>query len=919
MTGLGRIVCALTLVAAIGPSAYSADDTPPTAAGGSTAEQLVRELGSPVFTVREKATQALWKLGEKARPALEGAAKGGDAEVAQRAREVLDKFDAGIFPDTPPAVLHQIREFRSGLLDKQHAAVKALVRLGEPGLPNLRLLLLKETYPESRDGLFETLTVALRSEVPKLIVAGHLDRAEAMLALNTLGPSDAGLMDYALFVKMRGRSEQAIAELERSGPERSKALVFVLREAGRLERAKAVAAAVAKADPSFHGTYDSLLEDVGAWGELVGRVDGRVNSPDGLRLFRLRQAGRTKEADELAAAQKDDLDTQSGVDSATLALMLNDRPLDGIARLKAHRNAPHILADVLAARMEFKDALDLVAGSPKLDAASGEELAALRQLYASRRGRLLWQLGRRDAAAQVFGQAFDRIKAAGDPTSQALTQLIRAEVRAGRFDLACEHLGATLAAAEADGVRVLPSRPQDGFEMLFESDAEAAQDLWVILRRRKASSEAPGETMKMVRRLITGTANKSDVEEAVKADKLTVTIGDSTWGAEVRALTMSAVFRAAGRPEEALRALVQAADKPITLAAVEFEENNYGGAREYGFGSRSWVFGTDERFRFWLELGDLLSEQGRHREAADRFEQGWKRYPDNPLLLYLSGRALVKAGDEQTGRRRIDLSHWVALGSARMRGRFLEELVTRGFAADARRERELVRETGWVSELFVGNVWNQVGRASVLLKEYDAAAAANRRAIHYLLRTPGVSYVEGHAYLSVPQAVRGYTARALLAAGKADEAVALAKECLAVMPGNSDLVIALVPELDKRGRTKDADDLFRLVWDAYGRVIRDNPDSAWARHSAAWLAAGCRRELNEASKLAAKAVELEPGMKSYKEAVAELHFRRGDREKAVALMADLATADRRSFHYKRQLDRYRTADAASPLPESDDD
>jgi len=208
---------------------------------------------------------------------------------------------------------------------------------------------------------------------------------------------------------------------------------------------------------------------------------------------------------------------------------------------------------------------------------------------------------------------------------------------------------------------------------------------------------------------------------------------------------------------------------------------------------------------------------------------------------------------------------------------------------------------------------------SLLLKDYEAAAAANRRAIHYLLRTPDVTYVEGHAYLTVPLSVRGYEARALLAAGKVDEAIARAKECLAVMPGNSDLVIGLVPELDRLGHTKEADGLFRLVWDAYARVIRDNPDSAWARYSAAWLAAGCRRELDKAVELATKAAELEPGLRSYKEAVAELYFRRGEREKAVTLMAELAAADRRSFHYKRQLERYRTADAASPLPEVDDD
>src|SRR6478672_1698559 len=129
MSGLARSFCALMLTAVMvtaAPSADSASPNPATAPAAPTPAQLIKDLASPVFKVREQATKTLWQLGEKARPSLEAATRGGDAEVAQRAREVLDKFDAGIFADTPPAVLREIREFRSGLLEKQHAAVMSL-------------------------------------------------------------------------------------------------------------------------------------------------------------------------------------------------------------------------------------------------------------------------------------------------------------------------------------------------------------------------------------------------------------------------------------------------------------------------------------------------------------------------------------------------------------------------------------------------------------------------------------------------------------------------------------------------------------------------------------------------------------------------------------------------------------------------
>jgi tetratricopeptide (TPR) repeat protein len=139
------------------------------------------------------------------------------------------------------------------------------------------------------------------------------------------------------------------------------------------------------------------------------------------------------------------------------------------------------------------------------------------------------------------------------------------------------------------------------------------------------------------------------------------------------------------------------------------------------------------------------------------------------------------------------------------------------------------------------------------------------------------------------------------------------------MPGYSELVIAMVPELDRLGRKKEADELFKLVWDAYGAVVEKHPNSGWARYSAAWVAAGCRRELDAALTHAKKAVELDPELRSHQEALAEVHFRRGERDQALKLMRELAAADRRNHHYKRQLDRYQAGDVNSPLPDADDD
>lgn len=906
-------------------------------------DELVKELAHESFAVRDRAAKELWKMGERARPALKKAAAGDDPEASEKAREILGKFDRGVYFDTDPEALRIMRDFRGGVLDKQKIAITTLVRMREKGLPTLRILLQEKQPPDVRGHIFEHLANTLRKEVPIVLFDGKPEVAEEMLVLNTLGTWtwaaehnvyqwSPGMLDYAVLVHLRGRGKQVAAELEARKPidehvdlATKRALIFAYKAAGEMKKAREVTEKLAEAeasDPHIQAILDSLLEDSGAWADLYKRTDSlRVNSLDGLKMFRLRMAGQAKEADAIGDTARDADDftgTGFGIDPQTMALMLNGRELDGIERMREKKNAPHILADVLSARLEFKEALSKVGdGLDKANDPDGElPQSYLATQYAARKGRLLAQLGQREAAVQVFNQTAEKLTL--PQTQSQFYQVIRAEVRAGFPDLAAAHLGAFLAATGREGGEPITfSGSQNPFEALFDADADSAQYWWITLRQNKPEAEKPAETMKRVRRLLTGKATPGDQDIAWKAAAKEFPTPDPTTPAGfTRAAAVAAAYRANGKVEQAIETLAAAADK--FAKASESTGESEEGTRGFGRGARSWVFGTDERIRLWVDLGDMLSDAGKHGEAAKRYEQGWRRFPENPVPLYHSGRALIAAGDAKEGRRRIELAHWVSLGNARIRGRFLEELLDRGSLTEVRKERDLIRESGWVSELFIGNVWNQVGRASLRLKDYNGAADATRRAIHYLLRTPGITYVEGYAYLTVPQAVRVHSARGLVASGKIDEGIALAKDCLKAMPGNVDVPFGMVTLLEKADRKKDADAIFLQVWDVYAGLIKEHPESAWARYCAAWLAAGCKRELDTALVHAKKAHELDPESKSYREALAEVHFRKGDRDKAVPLMKELSAADPRNHHYRRQLERYSTGAIDSPLPETED-
>jgi tetratricopeptide (TPR) repeat protein len=157
-------------------------------------------------------------------------------------------------------------------------------------------------------------------------------------------------------------------------------------------------------------------------------------------------------------------------------------------------------------------------------------------------------------------------------------------------------------------------------------------------------------------------------------------------------------------------------------------------------------------------------------------------------------------------------------------------------------------------------------------------------------------------------------ARAALAAGKLEAVRSEAEACLALTPGNLDLAILLVPELAKRGRTEDADTVYSRAAKAYADLCQSHPQSAFAHNSAAWLAACCRRDLASAQTHAEKAMALAPKFAGYRDTLAEVHFQRGDRAKAIALMKECQRMEPKNQYFVKQMQRFEAGDPSVPPP-----
>ncbi|MCS7049883.1 MAG: hypothetical protein NZ483_11405 [Verrucomicrobiae bacterium] len=209
-----------------------------------------------------------------------------------------------------------------------------------------------------------------------------------------------------------------------------------------------------------------------------------------------------------------------------------------------------------------------------------------------------------------------------------------------------------------------------------------------------------------------------------------------------------------------------------------------------------------------------------------------------------------------------------------------------------------------------------------------------RLIVSSLLQTPSVETKTLLAQLaqrlpSVEQRIVVFAPVGELMLGQVLESVAAdmppRDEKLAALIEGLDLYLAVVPEdlttplnlvvwLREHG-----EDRARPVVELAARVQQQRleraPDSAELHNNLAWLLAVSRVRLDEALHHAQRAVELEPRQPAYLDTLAEVHFQRGDRQKALELIARCIELDPESTYFRDQEQRFRDGKPETPPPD----
>jgi tetratricopeptide (TPR) repeat protein len=843
----------------------------------SEKEKIARwviQLGDNEFERREEASQKLWEAGQAAEPALREVADSTDAEVARRARDILERFKWGIYPDTPKKIVDLITRYQSGDRGAGGSIIKELFENGSAGCKAVLKIARAEEDAGVRRRLFSQISSEMPRSVPRLLAEDNFETLELLVDTTLEHDVRTGTNNYVAFWLLRGKLAERIAQYQArtaKEPGDHKAweiLAYLHRANGDLKAARAAAENAERTD-----LVDALLLEAGAWKELADRPVGTETTHEserlGLRAVYHRLAGDSKGFEDAVKALRK-LGSEGKNDEGTAflvakALFLNDRPADALEFLA--RSADRTTAfEVLAARMNIHEALSLA----EKERAGGKQRAELELLAA----RTLWSLGEKEKASEVFASYGERIKA--DTEGSWFETLVDSEIRTAQKEKAF-----------ADAAKVLSLPKEQGWQnrllpKLFPGKGDAAGVWWTYLRRRETARE-PGKVLREIDDILRGKLPAARVKELIAGGESLRASEFTPEEADQLALAMAAAARAVGEEELAKRVL----EKSATAATLE-------------------------------KLGDLLAEDKQWKAAAESYRRAWEVDRQKPLPLFLWGRALKLAGDEAEGRRRMEQSHWLPLGNEESRHQFVVALGERGLVQESRRENELLGRVSQPASYYAGESVRRKALDAQSHRDYLRAADGEERAMLRCLRTY-VSFVQAPAYVAVPAKVHRARARGLLAAGKLDEAVREAKRCLDSLPGDVDVPILLSAGLEKAGRKQDADELFARVNGVLAEICKDYPKCSWAHNSVAWLGACCARDLDAALAHARRAVELDPDAAGYRDTLAEVYFQLGDKAKAVEAQKKAIELAPKKPYYTKQLQRIESGDRSAPRPPEEDD
>jgi len=859
--------------------------------------QWIQQLGDTDFEVREKAADSLWRSGLAAEEALKKALTSEDVEIRRRAEEILGRFRLGIYPDSPKQVIDLAAEYSAADASVRGPIMRKFLDLGNQGLRALHRLLAQED-PAVRREMVDQFAGILPGSLMGLYRVKDLDeKALEDLVLLVGQHGQRGQAVLAGWAMATGRDKDWLGKITKQqapfqGWEKKRLLeatAWLARASGNGPAAVAAARELVKVAPPEVNRFGqqqgettnskallmSLLMEQSNWAELNTISPGDENDPGeklGMKATFARLAGdkagfddAVKQLLELAGRDSEG----ERVPYPSRVLFLNGMSAEAI-NILGRSDARPAAFEILAAQMRLKEAFDLAADSRK-DNRHDQPLLDLLE------AKTLYLLGEKKKGAALFDQYAAQLQAGAEPVWYEA--LIEQQVLAGRTDEACLHAANIFRLGSIDGWRTRL------FMRLFGENQGDAEIWWQHLRNLEP--EVPYEHhLKTMIGLLNGRLAREKLEGELKG------------------------------VEKALKK--QPGHDGLRLVAAE-------AARKAGLDEwEARLLEGGQRGLVAIMQGDLSAAKGDWARALESYKIACQREPENALAWVLQAKALTMTARgapgspksmemEAEAKRLLELSARLPLGDEAVRSTLVTNLAKRGLQDEAMRHGKVLMAVSTPGTYQSGNAYRQLAQDAERREVFAEAARYQELSLLRCLSRQ-VSFVYPSAYVAVPAQVHRLKARGLLAKGDLDGAKAEMALCQKLMPRDVELPILLLDELTRRGKKAEADALYQESLTAHENLLKSHPDCAWARNSAAWLMACCKRDLPRAVEHATRATTLSPQSAGYWDTLAEARFQNGDTPGAIDAQKRALALEPRRVYYRRQLDRFQAGDRNAPRP-----
>ncbi len=891
------------VITGIFTSIWIADAAPESARNSNVApvekslETLIQELSDDRYKIREEASQKLWRMGSSALTELEKAITGKDPESAYRARELMRKIQLRITPETDSGVLALIENYEKGTTNEKIGLLGQL-KLKRAYWQMLRLYgSEKDVNVRNRmqEEIVQVAVFAAREELQ----LGNANEARGLLEM---APANAaGLLALADFHWSQGTLEAELKRAKTLNDAKSAAWQLALhRASGNIEAARDTA--IAAQEFGISAMMSALLGDPLPW------------------LERKKGDGADGDEDESSFTLYNDL---------------------AIKRLQGKPMLPQDL-------------------NPLIIAASRANSYTSRPAMSA-----LFLLGETKAAEKEHKPSFDAFSYYGS------TERVPEELKAIGLDMEKTDYSAWV--GERVKKFITDEAPEEGEEIeiqlsataqllalgnFFEERGMLDEFRTAFLKPLEDLAKADEDKfMKFLQLLMSGMPGQ--IGGAPECARIAV----AAWAGEDAKRWENAVSEIFGEqgvvspiwdwlPELDPKASHQ--ERFDGILALFYDSSSALSELREKWVSLAWqqteAAPQEKRIEKLSRLLNLFlrsSGTGYYSSDSAMTLKIWERFPEEclkifPLQVHVYDLSVAQRWNEladlilneieksqKSGQKFSLIWHARAAGSLRQAGRL----------AEATAQDRLIQK------LALGNDAAEIAAGYAFAYDYERAADWQARAViqtdpespefhetleEYLnfLKNDGnwhlvasVSEVYADKLLSSREGMANLAflgvrfqadfARAM-ALVKKDRATAVIQleKCYQMFPSDGALADDFFPALRKAGLIKEHDEWFQKSWTRMLAICEKFPNADNSLNTTAWLASRAQRNLDEAEKLQTQVLRLAPKHSAYLDTMAEVHFAKGNRRKAVEFSNRALNFLSVEPMMRRQHERFRSG----PLP-----